>query len=380
MVGGIIMKKILFLLYLALPLCAFAQTINATLGGTASDASGALIPGVTVTATNLSTGIVTTNLTNEAGAYNFASIQSGTYKVTAELAGFQTQTYNNVVLGVSRQVRLNFTLQVGAVAQSVEVSVAADNLIATSSSSVGSVLPDSKIRDLPLIDRNVLGLVSTQPGVQLAGMAGGDLLAPAIFAGTRGTNVNTSRDGISVNDTRHNDSGGFAVTYTSPDLVEEVRVIVAAADAELGRGGGQVQMATRAGTNQYRGSIFYTNRNAALDASNWFNNFNGVSKNYYNRNQFGGRVGGPIIKNKTFFFGLYDGQRFISKDTVVGNVLTGPARQGIFRYFPNAQSSNATSNNPTVDRQGNPVTPRGTNVGPLSSFSVFGRDQNRLGF
>src|SRR5262245_31808685 len=145
------MKKLLLLL-VALPLCAFAQTINATLGGTVSDTSGALIPGVTITATNLATGIVTTGLTNEAGAYNFASIQSGTYKLTAELPGFQTQTYNNVVLGVSQQVRMNFTLQVGAVAQSVEVSVAADTLIATSSSSVGSVLPDSKIKDLPLVD------------------------------------------------------------------------------------------------------------------------------------------------------------------------------------------------------------------------------------
>ena len=346
-----------FVLCITLCISVGAQTINATLGGTVSDTSGALIPGVTITATNLATGIATTGLTNEAGAYNFASIQSGTYKLTSELPGFQTQTYNNVVLGVSQQVRMNFTLQVGAVAQSVEVSVAADTLIATSSSSVGSVLPDSKIKDLPLVDRNVLGLVTTQAGVQMGGMAGGDLQAPAIFAGTRGTNVNTSRDGVSVNDTRHNDSGGFSVTYTSPDLVEEVRVIVAAADAELGRGGGQVQMATRSGTNQYRGSLFYTNRNSALDASNWFNNFNRVPKNYYNRNQFGGRVGGPIIKNKTFFFVLYDGQRFLSRDTVVGNVLTREARQGIFRYFPGVQSSNATSNNPTVDLQGTPVSP-----------------------
>src|SRR5207249_5463426 len=195
-------------------------------------------------------------------------------------------------------------------------------------------------------------------------MARWSLQLPAIFAGTMGTNVNTSSDGVSVNDTRHNDSGGFSVTYTSPDLVEEVRVIVAAADAELGRGGGQVQMATRSGTNQYRGSLFYTNRNSALDASNWFNNFNAVPKNYYNRNQFGGRIGGPIIKNKTFFFGLYDGQRFIAKDAVVGNVLTAQARQGIFRFFPGIQSSNATSNNPAVDLQGNPTPPRGA-LGPV---------------
>ena len=107
---------ITLLLFVGVPSHTFSQTINATLGGTVSDASGALIPGVMISATNLATGIVTTNVTNEAGAYNFASIQSGTYKVSAELPGFQTQTYNNVVLGVSQQVRLNFILQIGSVA------------------------------------------------------------------------------------------------------------------------------------------------------------------------------------------------------------------------------------------------------------------------
>src|SRR5581483_11119199 len=105
---------------------AFAQTTNATLGGTVSDASRALIPGVMVTATNTQTGIVSSTITNETGAYNFPSLQSGVYKVTAELAGFQTAAYNEVTLGVSQQVRLNFTLQVGGQAQSVEVNVAAD--------------------------------------------------------------------------------------------------------------------------------------------------------------------------------------------------------------------------------------------------------------
>src|SRR5205809_5646810 len=99
----------------------FAQTINATVGGTVADASGALIPGVTVTATNTGTGIVNTVVSNESGAYNFASLQPGTYKVTAELSGFQTQTYSDVQLGGSQQVRLNFTLQVGGLAQNVEV-------------------------------------------------------------------------------------------------------------------------------------------------------------------------------------------------------------------------------------------------------------------
>ena len=118
---------------------AFAQTSNATLGGTVSDSTGALIPGVSITATNTQTGVVTSVISNEAGAYQFASLQPGAYKVSAELNGFQTQLYNNVALGISQQVRLNFALQVGGVAQSVEVTVAADTLLATSSSSVGSV-------------------------------------------------------------------------------------------------------------------------------------------------------------------------------------------------------------------------------------------------
>src|SRR5262245_1717821 len=109
----------------------FGQTTNATLGGTASDSTGALIPGVTVTATNTQTGIVTTQLTNETGAYQFASLQTGVYKVSAEIPGFQMQTYNEVTLGIAQQVRLNFTLRVGTQAQTVDVSVAADTLIAT---------------------------------------------------------------------------------------------------------------------------------------------------------------------------------------------------------------------------------------------------------
>src|SRR5262249_35713781 len=128
------------LLCLVLSSQAFAQTSNANLGGTVSDASGAFIPGVTVTATNTATGIVTSVFSNEAGAYQFASLQTGTYSVNAELPGFRTQTYSNVTLGVSQQVRLNFTLQVTGVTQSVEVTEAADTLIATTSSSVGSVL------------------------------------------------------------------------------------------------------------------------------------------------------------------------------------------------------------------------------------------------
>ena len=173
-------------------LTAFSQTTNATLGGSVSDASRALIPGVTVTATNTQTGIVSTAVTNETGSYNFASLQSGNYKVSAELPGFQTQSYSDVTLGVSQQVRLNFTLQVGGQSQSVEVNVAADTLIATTSASVGNVLPEYKVRDLPLASRNVLDLVGTASGTQGSNFAGGRL-----------TQLNTTRDGIPVSDGRY---------------------------------------------------------------------------------------------------------------------------------------------------------------------------------
>src|SRR5262245_17891098 len=128
-----------FLLCSLLWVNSIAQTTNATLGGTVSDSSGALIPGVSITATNTQTGIVNTAVTNESGPYQLASLQNGRYNVRAELPGFQTQARNDFDLGVSQQVRLNFVLQVGNVAQSVDVNVAADTLIATTSSSVGAV-------------------------------------------------------------------------------------------------------------------------------------------------------------------------------------------------------------------------------------------------
>jgi len=334
------MKKVLIRaavsLCLSLSAYTFAQTSNATVGGTVSDSTGALIPGVTITAANLATGIVNTVVSNEAEGYQFASLQTGTYKISAELTGFQPQTYNNVTLGISQQVRLNITLQVSSVAQAVEVTATADTLIATTSSSIGTVLPENKLRNLPLGTRNVLDLLMVNAGVSNAisgtssndGASAGDT---GYFAGGRLSAVNVTRDGFAVTDQRYN-HGAFSVAYTSPDLVEEVRVITAPVDAEVGRGSGQIQMVTRSGTNDYRGSAFWTNRNSALYANTWFNNFNHTKTDYENRNQFGVRFGGPIIKNKSFFFVLLDEQRDILKQTWVAPVLT-PLPGRVFSGF-----------------------------------------------
>src|SRR5262245_24347989 len=312
-----LVASLLLVLFVSAP-HAFAQSSNATVGCTVSDSTGAVIPGVTVTATNTGTGIATMVLTNETGIYQFPPLQPGTYKVAAELSGFQTQIYTNVGLGISQQVRLNFALQVRSVTQSVEVSVAADTLIATTSASVGVTIPEYKLRDLPLAGRDVTELVNAMPGVSGTNISG----APTGFS-------MTTRDGIPVNQGRYN-PGVFTQTFISPDLVEEVRIVLAPADAETGRGSAQVQLATRSGTNDFRGSIFWSNRNSVWDANTFNNNFNKINKDFLNRNQYGGRIGGPIVKNKTFFFFLYEGQRTVQKALVTPIVLTATARQGNF--------------------------------------------------
>src|SRR5215467_6599665 len=248
----------------------FSQSSNGTIGGTIADASGAVVPGVMFTATNNATGVVTNVLSNDAGVYNFASLLPGTYKISAAIPGFQTQTYNDVQLGNAGQLRLNFTLQVAAAAQAVEVSVEAENLITTSSSSVGNVLPQKQIQDLPLVTNNVLDLVGTMGGTFVTN----DKVFGAEntnFAGVSARDVNISRDGISVNNQRW-PNGLETPTKMNPDLVGEIRMILAPVDAEMGRGNGQVQILTRSGTNAFRGSATWNIQNTALDANTWSNN------------------------------------------------------------------------------------------------------------
>src|SRR5207244_13064260 len=158
-----------------------------------------------------------------------------------------------------------------------------------------------------------------------------------IYAGTGA--VNTMRDGISVSDGRYN-NGVFASTSINPDLVGEMRVVVAPADAEMGRGVGQVQILTKSGTNQFRGSAVWNIQNSALDANTWNGNRVGTTPTWYNREQFTGSYGGPIIKNKTFFFALLHGPRMYSRQNVVTPVLTAQARDGFFPLSPGGAPGN----------------------------------------
>src|SRR5439155_162696 len=199
---------------------AWAQSSNASVGGFVQDPSQAFIPGVTVTATNTQTGVATTVLSNESGTYNIPGLLPGTYKLTAELPGFKTEVVNNVQLGQSASARYNFTLQVGARGESVDVTAETAALISETSSTIGQVLAEKQVRDLPLVSNNVLDLMQT-----MAGVRGTTLGENTTFAGVSTGMVNTVRDGLSVQDGRYANGVG-ATTQVHPDMVGEFRVIL----------------------------------------------------------------------------------------------------------------------------------------------------------
>src|SRR5262249_34004399 len=327
-------------LWLSVCLCvcfvlqAFGQSSDARVSGTVNDPSGAVLPGVEVKATNTATGVETTAISNGAGAYNLTSLLPGTYNINASLPGFQTQTLTNVPLGNAAQVRLNFTLQVGGVATNVEVSVAASQILLESSSSVGNVLEQQKVNDLPLVSNNVMDLVGVMAGVNVTK----DVVFGANdtkFAGVAASNINVQRDGVPISGGRW-PTGLQPATTVNPDLVGEVRMILAPVDAELGRGSGQFQIQTRSGTNQFHGGLVWDAQNSALDANSWATNQTGATPLWRNQPEMTARLGGPIVKNKSFFFGLFDKQGALIREVMTANVLTPCAQRGIYRYFAGA--------------------------------------------
>ena len=213
----------------------FAQTINASLSGTVQDSTQALIPGVTITATNTETGVSSTTTTNESGVYAFPSLQPGkSYSVNADLPGFRTRLVKNVELGSAQQVRQNFVLEVGGSTTSVDVSVAIDSTLATTSASIGNDLSGDKVRNLPLVGNNVLDMINIMPGyTPPPTLNNSTVAAQATLNGLSVMSVNTTMDGLSVQDSRY-DLGINSATHINPDLVDEIRLIVAPAEQRRG--------------------------------------------------------------------------------------------------------------------------------------------------
>lgn len=353
---------------------AWGQSTDASLSGTALDPTGASVPGVSITITNLRTGVAVRTTSNEVGAYSFPTLPSGVYQLTAERQGFRKLSLNEIRLEVGARVSLDLNLEIGTTTETIEVRADADNPLAYVTASVSGVVTERKVLELPVSSRNVLNLTTT-----MAGTIGNN------FNGSRRGNLNIQMDGINVQDARIN-VGVSSTIFASVDRVAEFRVITQPVDAELGRGSGQIQLITRSGTNEYHGSLFNFHRNTVLNANTWFNNANGADpvtgapispRENLIRNQFGSRVGGPILKNRTFFHFLYEGQRIRQKSTVTSTVWTEPMRKGLLRFFPGVQNGNLNASRPTVDINGNPVSPNGAE---LSTFNIFTVDPQRPGF
>jgi hypothetical protein len=411
------LAAVMLLLCLCVP--GFSQGgFFATVTGTVTDSSQALIPGVTVKATATDTNVVTTTVTNEAGSYTFSNLNPGKYTITATLPGFQTKSITDANLSQQTSYRYNFELSVSGVNTQVEVSISADTILSTSGASIGTVLNEAKIRDLPLVGNNVLNLITVLAGIENIAADNAVFGREATtFAGVSAQNVSIVRDGIQVQDNRY-PNGINSVTTLNPDLVGEIRLILTPVDVEIGRGNGTIQYSTRSGTNRYTGSAVWSFRNTALDPNTWVNNRNqnltlgapagslpvATRPNWSNVHQGTVSFGGPIIRNKTFFFGLFDLYANRSRALTTVTVPTPCARLGIFRYFNGWNNGNIFTNKnetsattaifPSVRPDGTPVNPMNngaTTTGglppgwnpaipydaSLQYISVFGALQNK---
>jgi hypothetical protein len=370
----------LLLWTIVLTSAALAQTTEGTVSGTVTDPSGAHVEGAAVSAFNVGTGVSTSTVTNSAGVYVFASLPPGGYRVIATHPGFRRAVINNIELAVGSQISVNIGLELGQTSESVEVKAAATE-VSVSSASIGSAMESRRILDLPLVGRSAYDLLGTQAGVVINGTNGVNI------NGSQTGAINYTTDGINTQDNLLNGAFNTNVANTvSVDRVEEFRIVTSPADAEYGRGSGQVQMITRGGTNQFRGSAWEELRNTDLNANDWFNNAAGrnpithqqqAPRNVLIRNQFGLRFGGPVKRHKTFFNGIWEDDHQNQRVAVNQTVYTPSALQEMFRFFPGATNANAAAIVPTVDTSGNPVQPP-TATGPLQTISIFGRDPNRM--
>jgi hypothetical protein len=371
---------------LVLPTCVFSQSSFASLSGTVSDETGATISGTKVTATNTNTGVVNTTISNAAGVYNFPSLLPGTYKAIAEQKGFQNQTYKDILLGNAAQIRLNFKLQVAGINESVEVSVAGERALLESSSTSGNILVEKAVQELPSVSNNALDFVKTMSGF-VAPVDPINAANAATVGGVSIVNLNVQRDGVPVGDVRY-PAGVHSPTQINPEMVGELRMVVSPVDAEMGRGNSQVQILTKSGTNTFHGGVVWDLQNTAIDSNQWYsNNRPNVTPFWRNLNQYTLSVGGPIIKNKSFFYALWNGQISRIRDVANPLALTPCAKKGIFRYFDkwvNGRYGAATSRTgttptiPVVDINGNPkrpeTNPDGTSYdGQMEAYSVFGK-------
>ena len=312
---------------------AGAQQDAATVTGEVTDPSGGVVPGATVTVTNVATGIALTTVTNASGLYTLPGLRPGEYTVVIELQGFNRFARSGVTLQVAQVVRLDAKLQTGNVTEAVEV-FAGSTLLQTSNSSRGSVIDERKIVDLPLNGRDYNQLALLSPGV----LPGTPRLASVNFKGVLNVNGNRTFNNVFLLDgvdniSYSNSFRGENVQLVQPSIeaLQEFKIQTNAYSAEYGRSSGAVVNATiKSGTNTLRGSAYEFLRNDALDANNFFSNKLGAPKPKRKRDQFGGAAGGPIVRNRTFWFADYEGLRDQEGIPRVRLVPTAAEKAGLF--------------------------------------------------
>ena len=291
-----VFRTALFLFTLVL-MGSFIMAQSSGLVGTVKDITGAVIPGVDVTLLNQGNNQERNAVTSDTGEFQFNQINPGFYTLRVELTGFKTFVINDMRLLVDNTLSQDVTLETGQITEVVTVTGSAQVLNRTDAT-IGNTFNEIQIQELPIESRNVVGLLTLQPGVTEAGEV----------SGSRSDQSNLTLDGIDVNDQQTGEAFGSVLRVT-PDSVQEFRVTTASATAAQGRSSGaQVSLVTRSGTNQFHGALYEYHRNTVTTANDFFNNRSGVETPALLRNLFGGRVGGPIIKDKVYFFYNYEGR------------------------------------------------------------------------
>ena len=284
-----------------------AQTTGGRIIGRVAHSEGTLLAGVKVTATNEATGVTRQTQTNGSGDYVFPAIPVGTYTLTFDMAGFKTNVRKGITVEINQVVTFNSTMQIGEAKEVVDVTTEAP-LVDTTTTQLGAIVNDRSVNELPLNARDSYQFLQLQPGVQSQlGSSGGtlygaDAAGSVSVNGGRGRSNNFSVNGGDANDQFVN----AAAVQPTPDAIEEFRVITNTFDAEYGRNSGAVvNVVTKSGTNTLHGNVYEYFRNKVLNAQGFLN----TEKPQFNQNQFGGTLGGPIKKDRTFFFGSFEGRR-----------------------------------------------------------------------
>jgi outer membrane receptor protein involved in Fe transport len=304
-----------------------AQSTGGRIVGHVTDSSGASLGGVKITATNEATNVSQTSLTNANGEFGFPQVGVGVYSVEFDLAGFKKNLEHGVNVDLNQVVTLNSTLQVGTTKETIEVTSEAP-LVDTTSTQLGAVMDSQQVSNLPLNSRDTYQLLQLQPGVMsTVGSSntivyGSDSPGAVSVNGGRGRSNNFSVNGGDANDLFVN----LPTVQPSPDSIQEFRVLTNTFDAEYGRNSGSVvNVVTKSGTNDFHGNMFEFFRNKALNASPYCLTGGECEKPQFNQNQFGGTFGGPIRKDRTFFFASYEGRRI--RQGITSPVVTVPTAQ-----------------------------------------------------